>query len=95
MLAANALESRCVIDGDSVEALVLERVKALLGAARKSSGSLIVVTNEVGSSIHPPTNLGRWFQDGLGRANQAVAREADAVHLLVCGVPVAIKGSLA
>ena len=50
-----------------------------------------MVTNEVGLGIVPPTPLGRVFRDAIGRANQQVAARADAVYLLVAGIPLAIK----
>jgi adenosylcobinamide kinase/adenosylcobinamide-phosphate guanylyltransferase len=40
----------------------------------------------------PPYPLGRAFRDIVGRANQALAREADEVYLLVAGIPTTLKG---
>ncbi len=94
MLAANAAREANPDGPDRLSAAVLLEVDELLDAARTVDGSLIIVTNEVGSSIHPSTALGRWFQDALGRANQTVARAADDVVLLVCGCPVIVKGCL-
>jgi len=63
-----------------------------LEAAQAAGGwDLIVVTNEVGLGIVPPTPLGRVFRDAIGRANQVFAARADAVYLLVAGIPLAIK----
>ena len=63
-----------------------------LQAARAAGGwDLIVVTNEVGLGIVPPTPLGRLFRDALGRANQELAADADEVYLLVAGLPLRIK----
>ena len=53
--------------------------------------TLIAVTNEVGFGIVPPTPLGRVYRDLLGRANQACAARADAVYLVVAGIPLCIK----
>jgi adenosylcobinamide kinase/adenosylcobinamide-phosphate guanylyltransferase len=55
--------------------------------------SLIMVSNEVGSGVHPPSELGLRFQDVLGSVNQRVAAAADRVTLMVAGVPVSIKDS--
>lgn len=52
-------------------------------AARPGLG--LVVTNEVGSGVVPPTPLGRDFRDILGMVNQAVVRAADAAYLVVAG----------
>ena len=63
-----------------------------LETARKTGGwDAIVVTNEVGLGIVPATPLGRVFRDALGRANQLLAARADAVYLLVAGLPVRVK----
>ncbi len=45
----------------------------------------IVVSEEVGLSVHPPTAVGRRFVDALGDVNQAVAGAADRVVLVVAG----------
>jgi adenosylcobinamide kinase/adenosylcobinamide-phosphate guanylyltransferase len=54
---------------------------------------LIVVTNEVGMGIIPANALARRFRDAAGRLNQQVARRADAVVLMVSGIPLYLKGS--
>lgn len=51
----------------------------------------IVVTNELGMGVVPPTVLGRAIRDIGGRANQLLARTADEVYLCVSGIPVRIK----
>ncbi len=52
---------------------------------------VIVVSDEVGLGIVPATPLGRRFRDELGKLNQAVAREAVSVVLMVAGLPVPLK----
>jgi adenosylcobinamide kinase/adenosylcobinamide-phosphate guanylyltransferase len=52
----------------------------------------LVVSNEVGSGVHPATGLGRRYRDLLGLANQAVARVADEVVLMIAGCPTWVKG---
>ncbi len=52
---------------------------------------LIVISNEVGTGLVPPSPLGRCYRDLLGEVNQTVARRADKVVLLVAGIPVDIK----
>jgi adenosylcobinamide kinase/adenosylcobinamide-phosphate guanylyltransferase len=53
--------------------------------------SLVLVSNEVGGGVHPPTEIGLRFRDLLGGVNQRVAAAADAVTLMVAGIPVPIK----
>jgi adenosylcobinamide kinase/adenosylcobinamide-phosphate guanylyltransferase len=53
--------------------------------------SLVLVSNEVGWGIHPESAIGRRFRDALGLVNQAVARAADEVVLLVAGCPLWLK----
>jgi len=48
-------------------------------------GRALVVTNEVGSGVVPPTPLGRDFRDLLGLVNQAVVRVADDAYLVIAG----------
>ena len=57
--------------------------------------SLIIVSNEVGEGVHPPTELGRRFRDLLGAVNQRIAAAADRVTLMVAGIPVPIKHAAA
>ena len=53
---------------------------------------MILVSNEVGSGIHPATESGRVFRDAQGRLNQRIAEVADRVELLVAGLPIVAKG---
>jgi len=53
----------------------------------------LLVSNEVGGGVHPESPLGRRFRDALGLVNQAVARSADDVVLLVAGCPLWLKGA--
>lgn len=45
----------------------------------------VLVSEEVGMSVHAPTELGRRFQDRLGLINQAVAAVAQRTVLVVAG----------
>ncbi len=65
-----------------------ELVEEAAGLARELAarpGRALVVTNEVGSGVVPPTPLGRDFRDLLGLVNQAVVRAADDAYLVVAG----------
>ena len=68
------------------------RVDDLLAAIRARKLNVIVVSNEVGSGVVPPTRLGRAFENALGATNTRLATEAKRVELMVAGIPLKIKG---
>lgn len=70
--------------------LIGESARAL-SAAKKSP--VVIVTNEVGSGVSPATELGNRFRDLAGLINRDLARRADDVVLVACGLPLSLKGS--
>lgn len=58
---------------------------ALCGVLADRPGTTVVVSEEVGLAVHPPTEVGRRFVDAIGSLNQAVARVSDRVLLVVAG----------
>ena len=58
---------------------------ALRRALTSRTDPVIVVSEEVGMGVHPPTEAGRRFCDELGRLNQTVAAVADECLLVVAG----------
>lgn len=92
MLASNAMialpEAHTI--EQAVDAVVLE-TERLLSAQRQSSARWLIVTNEVGMGVVPPSQLGREYRDALGRANQMLAGAADEVLLFVAGLPWRLK----
>ena len=62
-----------------------EELDRLLETARTRPAPTVVVSNEVGGGVVPPTALGRVYRDLLGRANQRVSLAADRAWLLVAG----------
>jgi len=60
-------------------------VAGLCEALCARPGLSIVVSDEVGMGVHPSSEAGRRFRDGLGSANQAVAAVAGEVLLVVAG----------
>jgi adenosylcobinamide kinase/adenosylcobinamide-phosphate guanylyltransferase len=86
IFAANLLETEAsAIDG---------RVAALCDALRSTGCAVVLVSNEVGSGVVPAYPLGRRFRDLLGEINQSIAKVADAVVLMVAGLPLALKGHI-
>lgn len=72
-------------DVAALEATLVEELAPLLDGSQARSADIVLVTNEVGLGLVPPTPIGRAYRDLLGRLNQRVARHADAVHLVVAG----------
>ena len=72
-------------------AAVLSEVDRLLEIYARSDAAWLLVSNEVGMGVAPPTRLGNLYRDMLGRANQRIAAGADEVILLVAGIPWRLK----
>jgi adenosylcobinamide kinase/adenosylcobinamide-phosphate guanylyltransferase len=70
----------------------LEAVLAELERAAAIEATWIFVSNELGMAPHASTEVGRKFVDVQGFLNQAIAARADAVTLMVAGLPLAVKG---
>ena len=68
----------------------LER-SALLSVLPQLSGTVILVSNEVGMGIVPLGEINRQFQDEQGRLNQAVAQIVDSVTFVAAGLPLKLK----
>ena len=54
-------------------------------------GNIIFVINEVGMGIVPDNPLSRAFRDLSGRCSQSVAKFANRVVLISCGIPLVLK----
>lgn len=65
----------------------------LVAALARRSSPTIVVSDEVGWSVHPERALAQRFVDELGALNQAVAAIAAQVTLVVAGLPLRLKGA--
>ena len=65
--------------------------EALIAAAKAVSGTVIFVTNEVGSGIVPGNALAREFRDHAGTLNQRVAAIAEEVYFMAFGQPLRVK----
>ena len=65
--------------------VIAARVDELLEAWRQTPARVVAVSDEVGSSIHPPTRAGRLFRDQLGWLNQRLAAESEETVLMVAG----------
>lgn len=57
----------------------------LLAALAERDGPTVLVSEEVGLAVHPPSEAGRRYTEALGELNQRVAAVADRVLLVVAG----------
>jgi adenosylcobinamide kinase/adenosylcobinamide-phosphate guanylyltransferase len=73
----------------------LETAQSLfLNALANCPAHVIVVSNEVGSSVVPENALARRFREAQGRLNQAIAAQSDLVVTVIAGLPLTLKGTL-
>lgn len=71
---------------------VYKEVADLLAAIRAGQPDWLIISNEIGLGLVPPYQMGRVYRDALGWVNQRIAKEADAVILMVAGLPMMVKG---
>jgi adenosylcobinamide kinase / adenosylcobinamide-phosphate guanylyltransferase len=70
---------------------ILAAARGLASALASAPFACFVVTDEVGAGIVPDHAIARRFRDLLGWTNQAVARGAERVVLMVAGYPIRVK----
>lgn len=78
-------------DDPEVEAMIVARARELLATHAAHEATWIVVSNEVGLGVVPPSPLGRRYRDALGRVNQLFAAAADEAYLVVAGLALDLK----
>ncbi|OHD67019.1 MAG: bifunctional adenosylcobinamide kinase/adenosylcobinamide-phosphate guanylyltransferase [Spirochaetes bacterium RBG_13_51_14] len=76
---------------DRVEQHIQREIFDFIVIARNFTGETLIVSNEIGLGLVPPTPLGRYYRDIAGKVNQLIAAESDYVYLMVSGIPVKIK----
>ena len=92
LLASNVLmDCSQPLDEAAYQAAMQAEVDGLLAAYRSHLGAWVIVSNEVGLGLVPTTELGRYYRDALGRANQQLAQAADLVLMMVAGLPMKVK----
>ena len=79
-------------EANEIEKKIMREIKQLIKATKELEVPVVFVTNEIGMGIVPENKMSRIFRDIAGRMNQYLGREVDKVYLVVCGVPIKIKG---
>ena len=87
LFSANLLDA---YGGDA--GLIEDQVSRFCSVIREASGSVVLVSNEVGSGVVPEYPSGIRFRDLLGEMNQRIAAISDSVVLMVAGLPLFMKG---
>jgi adenosyl cobinamide kinase/adenosyl cobinamide phosphate guanylyltransferase len=68
------------------------RARSAAKTAAQRHGSVVAVTNEVGSGVIPSTAIGRRYTDVLGRVNAIWAEAAQRTALVVAGKVLPLRG---
>jgi adenosylcobinamide kinase/adenosylcobinamide-phosphate guanylyltransferase len=76
---------------DESLATIAARVDELAGVLHDRPFATILVTNEVGMGVVPPSALGRAFRDAVGAAHQRLAEVADEIYLVILGSVLRIR----
>ncbi|MBW8016165.1 MAG: bifunctional adenosylcobinamide kinase/adenosylcobinamide-phosphate guanylyltransferase [Planctomycetes bacterium] len=63
----------------------------IIDSARQYGGDVIFVSNEVGMGIMPVNAMSRNYADLAGRCNQVIAKGADKVIFVSCGIGIKLK----
>lgn len=83
----------CNILGHENTPLWYQEKQSFIDALKQYQGTLILVTNEVGSGVVPMGELSRRFCDEAGWMNQTLARHCDRVIQCIVGLPNVLKGT--
>ena len=70
---------------------ILARIDELALVLARRRYHTVVVTNEVGMGVVPPSPLGRAFRDLAGTAHQRLAACADELHFAVLGTVLRLR----
>lgn len=80
-----ALEELAATDAPAAARALETRAAALLPALARCPAAVILVAEEAGWGVVPPTVLGRLFRDQLGRTAAEIAKRAERTYLVVAG----------
>jgi adenosylcobinamide kinase/adenosylcobinamide-phosphate guanylyltransferase len=92
LLASNVMmEFPEPVDEQAYTQAMQTETDELLEAYHAHTGEWVIVSNEVGLGVVPAYEMGRYYRDALGRANQQLAAAADRVIFMVAGIPMVVK----
>ena len=74
-----------LVERGDVDEQVLARSERVVAVAQARTSPTIVVSNEVGLGVVPPSPLGRRYRDVLGRVNAQWAAAADEPAFVIAG----------
>jgi adenosylcobinamide kinase/adenosylcobinamide-phosphate guanylyltransferase len=81
-------EGRAGADPVAVAVRIEERATKLRASLATMKADAVIVAEEVGWGVIPPSPLGRIFRDEMGRTTAALARRAERAYLVVAGYAV-------
>lgn len=99
-------EDREIADGIWDESPVLYHLESMIFSAvhlqeydreawlERLRAKSVIICNEVGSGVIPVERWERLAREETGRMCTALAKEADTVVRMVCGIPTVLKGTL-
>ena len=108
-LEACGVDLTCVFDARDpqknavslADATIVFHVEELVREGALASGMFeqllskqVLTCTEVGSGVIPLTWDDRQFRERAGSLSSSLAKEADCVVRMVCGIPVVLKGEL-
>ncbi|WP_297667880.1 bifunctional adenosylcobinamide kinase/adenosylcobinamide-phosphate guanylyltransferase [uncultured Akkermansia sp.] len=92
LLASNTLYAqKDPTDYEPFQEALIEEIEALKKLIRQSPVPWVLVSSETGMGISQSDAETRHYCDGLGIANQLLARSADEVYFMVAGLPLTVK----
>lgn len=77
-----------------VEQMVANDFESAPALLEPLSKKAVVICNEVGSGVIPVEHRVRLTREATGRLCVLLAKQADAVVRMVCGIPTVIKGEM-
>ena len=92
LLASNTLYAqKDPTDYEPFQEALIEEIEALKKLIRQSPVPWVLVSSETGMGISQSDAETRHYCDGLGIANQLLAKSADEVYFMVAGLPLTVK----